>query len=295
MRHSPGARTGARPQHDAAFRRASPPGRQAHPAGAAGPAAANHSLSPVRHKLSQQTLLLGKGLRGSGPDQVLLRAQMTATSTQHHGNGEPEHAQPPSLRPTSKPRLHSPNGHRLSSPRQSSAFQPMAASLSGKPAGGPKACPPSHGVLGGGPSQRASLPVNSLPDFERVPSAARQLQIIALSSGRQAQAGANSHALQPPPHLPESAEPPCQKKKKTSGAEDGPHPPPDGPKPTWPPFSPRPPSSARRPLRKHKRPRASASRRRSFLGRETGGASRKSRRRSQMMAESRRTKGAWSA
>lgn len=142
-----------------------------------------------------------------------------------------------------RPRLHSPNGHRLTSPRPTSTFQPVAASLAGKPSAGPKSCPSSQSVLGSSQSQRGSLPASSLPDFEHLPSAARQLQIIALSSGRQAQSAPGSHALQPPSHVTESAEPPCQK-KKTSGGEDGPHPPPDGPKPASsipsPPFLPSP-------------------------------------------------------
>lgn len=132
-----------------------------------------------------------------------------------------------------RPRLHSPDGHRLTSPRQTSTFQPIAASLAGKPSAGPKTCPPSQGVLGSGQSQRGSLPVSSLPEFEHLPSAARQLQIIALSSGRQSQSGPNSLALQPLSHISEPTEPPCQK-KKTAGAEDGPHLPPDGPKPPSP-------------------------------------------------------------
>ncbi|XP_077365857.1 LOW QUALITY PROTEIN: uncharacterized protein LOC144009839 [Festucalex cinctus] len=51
---------------------ASPPGRQAlqtHPASSPG-------LPVARHKTSQQALLLGKGLKGPGQEQVLLRAQM---------------------------------------------------------------------------------------------------------------------------------------------------------------------------------------------------------------------------
>lgn len=128
-----------------------------------------------------------------------------------------------------RPRLHSPNGHRLTSPRQISTFQPIAASLAGKPLAGPKTCPLSQPVLGGSQSQRGSLPVNTPPDFEHLPSAARQLQIIALSSGRQSQSGQNPHPLQSLSHITESPEPPCQK-KKTSGGEDGPPLPPELPK-----------------------------------------------------------------
>ncbi|XP_049605951.1 polyhomeotic-like protein 3 isoform X3 [Syngnathus scovelli] len=53
---------------------ASPPGRQVpqpHPAGSPGSA---------RHRTSQQALLLGKGLKGSGQEQVLLRTQMVSNA-----------------------------------------------------------------------------------------------------------------------------------------------------------------------------------------------------------------------
>lgn len=55
---------------------------QTHPVGTSGLVRANQSLSPVRQRVSQQTLLLGKGLKGSGQDQVLLRAQMVNRHTQ---------------------------------------------------------------------------------------------------------------------------------------------------------------------------------------------------------------------
>lgn len=84
-------------------------------------------------------------------------------------------------------------------------------------------------MLGSSQSQRGSLPVNTPPDFEHLPSAARQLQIIALSSGRQSQSGQNPHPLQSLSHITESPEPPCQK-KKTSGGDDGLHLPPELPK-----------------------------------------------------------------
>lgn len=84
-------------------------------------------------------------------------------------------------------------------------------------------------MLGSSQSQRGSLPVNAPPDFEHLPSAARQLQIIALSSGRQSQSGQNPHPLQSLSHITETPEPPCQK-KKSSGGEDGLHLPPELPK-----------------------------------------------------------------
>ncbi len=54
---------------------------QALPVSTPGLVRANQSLSPVRQRVSQQTLLLGKSLKGSGQDQVLLRAQMVNTDT----------------------------------------------------------------------------------------------------------------------------------------------------------------------------------------------------------------------
>lgn len=55
------------------------------PVGTPGLVRANQNPSPVRHpKVSQQTLLLGKGLKGSGQDQVLLRAQMVNAHAQTH-------------------------------------------------------------------------------------------------------------------------------------------------------------------------------------------------------------------
>ncbi|XP_068160157.1 LOW QUALITY PROTEIN: polyhomeotic-like protein 3 [Antennarius striatus] len=83
-----------------------------------------------------------------------------------------------------RPRLHSPNG-----PRAASAHQPIAAAPAGhasghasplsKPLIGSKSCPLAQTVAGPHPSLSGSSP------FERSPSAARQLQIIALSSARQ--------------------------------------------------------------------------------------------------------------
>ncbi|XP_008296832.1 polyhomeotic-like protein 3 [Stegastes partitus] len=232
---------------------------QSHPVGSPGLVRANQSPSPVRQRVSQQTLLLGKGLKGSGQDQVLLRAQMLQSLTLRP---PPPGALtiPPSLRlkpPTStppplsrphaplfpplrprpqpsatatespatpsrhlsvppptlyspvravplRPRLHSPNGHRAASPRQTSNLQPIAAAPSsqassiGRPLAGLKSCPLTQTVLGSGQSQHSALsvanPLSAVSHFERSPSAARQLQIIALSSGRQPQAGTFAHA-----------------------------------------------------------------------------------------------------
>uniref|UniRef100_A0A1A7WPJ4 Polyhomeotic homolog 3 n=1 Tax=Iconisemion striatum TaxID=60296 RepID=A0A1A7WPJ4_9TELE len=249
---------------------ASPPGRQvssAHPVGTPGHVRANQSPSPVR--------LLGKGLKGSGQDQVLLRAQMLiltsamrpARSSSSPSSSNPASSQlqsltlrppppgtltiPPSLRlkpppsvsslsrpntptfpplrprpqpsttatespntpshhlpvppPTLyspvravplRPRLHPPNSHRAASPRQSSPLHPVSAAPSSlsRTLTGIKSCPLTQTLLGPGPSQR--VPLSSSGQFER--SAARQLQIIALSSGRQPQPG---HAALEPPEL----------------------------------------------------------------------------------------------
>ncbi|CAI5671077.1 unnamed protein product [Oreochromis niloticus] len=291
---------------------ASPPGRQVSqtPVGTPGLVRANQNPSPVRHpKVSQQTLLLGKGLKGSGQDQVLLRAQMliltsamrppqpcssssSSSSSTSPPSSNPASAQlqsltlrppppgtlaiPPSLRlkpsatapppltrpqaplfpilkprpqssttatecPTTpsrhlavppptlyspvravplRPRLHSPNGHRAVSPRQTSALQPIAAAPSSqaspisRPLAGLKSCPLTHSPVS------VSNALSAAPHFERSLSAAKQLQIIALSSGRQPQPGTYTHAsVQPPPPAAESPEVSAQS-KRTLSTED---------------------------------------------------------------------------
>ncbi|KAM6908240.1 polyhomeotic-like protein 3 isoform 2-T2 [Lycodopsis pacificus] len=297
---------------------ASPPGRQvsqAHPVGTPGLVRANQSPSPVRQRVSQQTLLLGKGLKGSGQDQVLLRAQMLiltsamrpSLSSSSSPSSSPLSSSPlssnsasaklqsltlrppppgaltippslrlkppcsappplsrplaplfPPLRPRPqpcatespnapsrhlsvpppalyspvravplRPRLHSPNGHRAASPRQTSPLQPIAAappacqaSPVGRPLAGLKSCPLTQTMLGGpGQSQRGPLsvtnPMSASSRFERSPSAARQLQIIALSSGRQC---TYAHTVQSAPPAAEPPEPPGQPKRTLSGA-----------------------------------------------------------------------------
>ncbi|XP_029979238.1 polyhomeotic-like protein 3 isoform X2 [Sphaeramia orbicularis] len=250
---------------------ASPPGRQvsqSHPAGTPGLVRANQSPSPVRQRVSQQTLLLGKGLKGSGQDQVLLRAQMLQSLTLRPPPPgaltippslrlkPPSSAPPPLSRPHAalfpplrprpppsttatespttpsrhlsvppptlyspvravplRPRLHSPNGHRVASPRQSSALQGITPAPSsqapptGRPLTGLKTCPLSQSMLGSGQSQHSPLPATNplsvASHFERSPSAARQLQIIALSSGRQT--GTYAQTSVPPPAEPPDA------------------------------------------------------------------------------------------
>ncbi|XP_054606940.2 polyhomeotic-like protein 3 isoform X2 [Nothobranchius furzeri] len=245
---------------------ASPPGRQvssAHPVGTPGHVRANQSPSPVR--------LLGKGLKGSGQDQLILTSAMrparSSSSSSSSSSSNTASAQlqsltlrppppgtltiPPSLRlkpPSSvpllsrpntptfpplrprpqpsttatespatpsrhlpvpppslyspvravplRPRLHPPNSHRAASPRQSSPLHPVSAAPSSlsRTRPGIKSCPLTQTLLGPGPSQR--VPLSSSSPFER--SAARQLQIIALSSGRQPHPG---HAALEPPEL----------------------------------------------------------------------------------------------
>lgn len=109
-----------------------------------------------------------------------------------------------------RPRLHSPNGHRAASPRQTSALQPIVAASGSKPLAGLKSCAMPQTVLGSSPAQRSSAsvngPVSVSSHFERSPSAARQLQIIALSSGRQPHSGTYAHTMQPAPPTLESPE-----------------------------------------------------------------------------------------
>ncbi|XP_044032005.1 polyhomeotic-like protein 3 isoform X2 [Siniperca chuatsi] len=266
---------------------ASPPGRQvsqAHPVGTPGLVRANQSPSPVRQRVSQQTLLLGKGLKGSGQDQVLLRAQMLQSLTlrppppgaltippslrlKPPSSAPPLLSRPhaplfPPLRPRPqpnttatespttpnrhlsvppptlyspvravplRPRLHSPNGHRAAAPRQTSTLQPIAAAPAShaspisRPLAGLKSCPLTQTMLGPSQSQHSSLPVTNpmsvSSHFERSPSAARQLQIIALSSGRQPQSGMYTHTVQSAPPAVESPELSSQSKRTLSGED----------------------------------------------------------------------------
>ncbi|MEQ2199282.1 hypothetical protein XENOCAPTIV_001262 [Xenoophorus captivus] len=254
---------------------ASPPGRQvqqAHPVGTPGLVRANQSPSPVRQRVSQQALLLGKGLKGSGQDQVLLRAQMlqsltlrppppgTLTIPPSLRLKPPSSAPPPLSRPSApvfpplrprpqpstvakesptapsrhlsvpppiravplRPRLLSPNGHRATTPRQSPTLQPIAVAPSSqttsvsKPLTGLKSCALTHTVLG--PTSSQHSPSSSCNHFERSPSAARQLQIIALSSSQQPQAGTYVHPAvkSKPSELPELS----SQSKRTVKKED---------------------------------------------------------------------------
>lgn len=125
-----------------------------------------------------------------------------------------------------RPRLHSPNGHRAASPRPTSALQPIAAAPSSH------ACPISRPLaglktmLGPSQSQHSSLPVTNpmsvSSHLERSPSAARQLQIIALSSGRQPQPGTFTHAVQPARPVVEPPE--LSSQSKRSGEDTPPVP-----------------------------------------------------------------------
>uniref|UniRef100_A0A3Q2CKP6 Mucin-5AC-like n=1 Tax=Cyprinodon variegatus TaxID=28743 RepID=A0A3Q2CKP6_CYPVA len=254
---------------------ASPPGRQAqqaNPAGTPGLVRANQGPSPVRQRVSQQALLLGKGLKGSGQDQVLLRAKMlqsltlrppppgTLTIPPSLRLKPPSSAPPPLSRPNApvfpplrprpqpsttttesqttpsrylpvpppiravplRPRLHSPSSHRATTPRHSQALQPISAAPSSqtvsvsKPLTGLKSAPSTPTVLAPSPSQNSLG--SSSNHFERSPSAARQLQMIALSSGHQSQAGAYAHTVVPskPAELVELS----SQSKRTGNKED---------------------------------------------------------------------------
>ncbi|XP_062335129.1 serine/arginine repetitive matrix protein 1 isoform X2 [Osmerus eperlanus] len=103
-----------------------------------------------------------------------------------------------------RPRLHSPSNYRAVPPRQSPALRPIAAATAKHAPPmkrlwtGLASCPSSPSQLRPSQSQHISLssshPLNSTSCFERSPSAARQLQIIALSSGRQSQPSNSAHA-----------------------------------------------------------------------------------------------------
>ncbi|KAM4606050.1 polyhomeotic-like protein 3 isoform 1-T2 [Polymixia lowei] len=266
---------------------ASPTGRQvpqAHPLGTPGLVRTNQSSSPVRQRVSQQTLLLGKGPKVSGQDQVLLRAQMlqsltlrppppgTLTIPPSLRLKPPSSTPPPLSRPRNplfpplrprpqpsttatespttptrhlsvppptlyspvravplRPRLHSPNGHRMVPPRQTSTFQPITAAPAGqippinRHLAGFKSCPLSHTAPPPSQSQHSSIsasnPMTPTSHFERSPSAARQLQIIALSSGRQSQSG-NAHApVQSAPSVVQAPEIASQSQRTLGGGD----------------------------------------------------------------------------
>ncbi|XP_053714680.1 polyhomeotic-like protein 3 isoform X2 [Synchiropus splendidus] len=199
---------------------AGPPGRQvSHCPPGASPAhcRTNQSSGPVRQKVPQQTLLLGKSLRGPGQDQVLLRAQMLiltsamrpASSSSSSG---PASAQlqsltlksprlpgtlPPSVRssssssssvtpPVSRPQTFPPlqprpppgsrGAERPPTPTRHLAVPPptLYSPLRAVPLR-PRLHPPRHIA--------PSRPQGALLSASFQSSAARQLQIIALSSG----------------------------------------------------------------------------------------------------------------
>lgn len=117
-----------------------------------------------------------------------------------------------------RPRLHCPNSHRVA---QTSILQPIAAAPSGqastlsRPLAGLKSSPLAHRPLS------VSKPLSATPHFERSPSAARQLQIIALSSTRQPGAFAHT-SVQPAADAPERS---AQSKRTLSPADILPPPP----------------------------------------------------------------------
>ncbi|XP_042164610.1 histone-lysine N-methyltransferase 2B isoform X3 [Oncorhynchus tshawytscha] len=108
-----------------------------------------------------------------------------------------------------RPRLHSPNGHRVASPRHSPALQPIAAAAAGQALPsrqwtGPASSlssqtPPTQTTPGQSQLSSGSSPLGSTSCFDRLPPASRQLQIIALSAGSthrlssQLQPAANTH------------------------------------------------------------------------------------------------------
>ncbi|XP_055738067.1 atrophin-1-like isoform X1 [Salvelinus fontinalis] len=246
---------------------------------------ANQSISPVRPRVSQQALLLGRS-PCSSRDQMLLRAQMLIfTSTLRpvsSSSSHPASAQlqsltlrpsapgtltiPPSLRlkppssplspisrpltplfpplrphpqPSSmatdrqtpptrhlsvppptlytsvrsvplRPRLHSPNGHRVVPPRHSPAMRPFAAAAAHQALPSRQCTVPATSLSSQSPPTQSTpgqsqlnsgsrpLPLGS-SCFDRLPPASRQLQMIALSAGStsrfssQTRPAANTH------------------------------------------------------------------------------------------------------
>ncbi|XP_037550123.1 polyhomeotic-like protein 3 [Nematolebias whitei] len=141
------------------------------------------------------------------PQPGITATESLATPTRHLPVPPPTLYSPVRAVPL-RPRLHSPNTQRAASPRQSSTLRPASAAtpLQAPPTSRPltrmKSCPlPQLGSAQLGP-----LP--SPHQFERTPSAARQLQIIALSSGRQPKSVSRPAEDSPPPPLTSSSSAP---------------------------------------------------------------------------------------
>ncbi|CAB1349900.1 unnamed protein product, partial [Coregonus sp. 'balchen'] len=110
-----------------------------------------------------------------------------------------------------RPRLHSPNGHRVAPPRHSPALQPIAVATARQALPSRQWTRPASSLSSQTPpiqttpaqSQVSSgsrpLPLGSTSCFDQLPPASRQLQIIALSAGSthrlssQLQPAANTH------------------------------------------------------------------------------------------------------
>ncbi|XP_055738071.1 histone-lysine N-methyltransferase, H3 lysine-79 specific-like isoform X3 [Salvelinus fontinalis] len=198
---------------------------------------ANQSISPVRPRVSQQALLLGRS-PCSSRDQMLLRAQMliftstlrpVSSSSSHPASAQPSSmatdrqtpptrhlSVPPPTLYTSvrsvplRPRLHSPNGHRVVPPRHSPAMRPFAAAAAHQALPSRQCTVPATSLSSQSPPTQSTpgqsqlnsgsrpLPLGS-SCFDRLPPASRQLQMIALSAGStsrfssQTRPAANTH------------------------------------------------------------------------------------------------------
>ncbi|XP_045557999.1 zinc finger CCCH domain-containing protein 13 isoform X3 [Salmo salar] len=177
---------------------------------------ANQSISPVRPRVSQQALLLGRS-PCSSRDQMLLRAQMPSSmATDRQTPPTRRLSVPPPTLYTSvrsvplRPRLHSPNGHRVVPPRHSPAMRPFAAAAAHQALPSRQCTVPATSLSSQSPPTQSTpgqsqlnsgstpLPLGS-SCFDRLPPASRQLQMIALSAGStsrlsgQTRPAANTH------------------------------------------------------------------------------------------------------
>ncbi|XP_055738072.1 lysine-specific demethylase 6B-like isoform X4 [Salvelinus fontinalis] len=177
---------------------------------------ANQSISPVRPRVSQQALLLGRS-PCSSRDQMLLRAQMPSSMATDRQTPPTRHLSvPPPTLYTSvrsvplRPRLHSPNGHRVVPPRHSPAMRPFAAAAAHQALPSRQCTVPATSLSSQSPPTQSTpgqsqlnsgsrpLPLGS-SCFDRLPPASRQLQMIALSAGStsrfssQTRPAANTH------------------------------------------------------------------------------------------------------
>ncbi|XP_061522851.1 nascent polypeptide-associated complex subunit alpha, muscle-specific form-like isoform X3 [Phycodurus eques] len=223
---------------------ASPPARQAPAAPPAGPPRADPgppAALVARRGAPQRASLLGGGLKGSGQEQVLLRAQMLRSGTPRPAGalaapslrlkGPPPLSRPqtplfPPLRPRPRPETATATvpGRRPSAPPPPTLYSPVrAVPLRPKLHSAAASRAPALGVL------PAAVPPPSASSSETPPSASGRLRIVALSSARPPPSLARTPAAAPPTlsgqgalPLPRSAASPPRRNPPNAKESDAP-------------------------------------------------------------------------